>query len=86
MVDTSMNPFRVFTIYKRAHRVAALLEEASMSKSLFTSKLFWFNLLTGAAALVDVIPLPPEYTALAVALVNIGLRVVTKTPVHVVPQ
>ena len=81
-----MNPFRLLTIYRRANRVADLLQEASVSKSLFTSKLFWFNLLTGAAALVNVIPLPPEYTAVAVAIVNIGLRLVTTTPVHVVNQ
>ncbi len=81
-----MNPLRLMTIYRRANRVADLFQEASVSKSLFTSKLFWFNVLTAVAQLADVIPMPPEYTALTMAVVNVGLRLVTTTPVHVLPK
>ena len=55
-----------------------------MSKSILSSKLFWFNVLTAGAALLDVIPLPPEYTAVAVGVINIALRFVTDKPVHLV--
>ena len=79
-----MNPIRLLKLYARANRLVGLLEEARMSKSLFTSKLFWFNVLTASASLLDVIPLPPEYMAVAVSVINIGLRLVTNKPVHVV--
>ena len=65
-------------------KLAGLLEEAQVSKSLFTSKLFWFNVLSSAAALLGVIPLPPEYVAVGTGVINIALRFVTTTPVHVV--
>jgi hypothetical protein len=55
-----------------------------MSKSLFTSKLFWFNVFTGAAGVLGVIPLPPEYVALGTAIINVALRFVTSAPVHLV--
>ena len=79
-----MNPLRLLTIYRKANRLASLLEEAQVSKSLFTSKLFWFNVLSSTAALLGVIPLPPEYVAVGTGVINIALRFVTTTPVHVV--
>ena len=81
-----MNVMQLWRIYRRAQELAGFLEEAQVSKSLFTSKLFWFNVLTAAAALLDVIPLPPEYTAVAVGVINVALRVVTDQPVHVLPR
>lgn len=54
-----------------------------MNKSLFKSKTFWFNLLTGLAQFAQVIPLSPEWTVLIVAGINVGLRLVTDTPVVV---
>mgnify|MGYP001582446516 CR=1 FL=1 len=80
-----MNPRRLFTLYRRAQQRAGYFEEASVSKSLFLSKIFWFNVLTATAGVFQVIPLPPEYTAVAIGLINIGLRFVTATPVHIVP-
>ena len=79
-----MNPWRLLTIYRKAMTLTGFLEEARVSKSLFLSKIFWFNVLTAGAALLDVIPLPPEYTAVAVGVINVALRFVTSTPVHVV--
>lgn len=81
-----MNVVRLWKIYRSSQRIATMFEEASMSKSLFRSKTFWFNVLTAGAALLDVIPLPPEYTAVAVGVINIALRFVTTQPVHVVTQ
>jgi len=54
-----------------------------VSKSLFKSKTFWFNVLTASAALTGVIPLAPEYTATIVGVINVLLRLVTEKPVHI---
>lgn len=81
-----MNPLQLLKIYRRAQKLAGFVEEAKMSKSLFASKLFWFNVLSASAAVLGVIPLPPEYVAVGTGVINIALRFVTKQPVHVVPQ
>jgi len=54
-----------------------------MHKSIFKSKTFWFNILSGAAALSGTIPLKPEHSAIAVAVINIGLRLVTTAPAKI---
>ena len=79
-----MNPIRLLTIYKRANTLANLFEEATVSKSLFASKTFWFQVLTAAASLLGVVPLPPEYVAVGVAVINVLLRLVSDRPVHIV--
>lgn len=78
-----MNPFKLLTVYRKANAVLSLLEQTKMNKSLFKSKTFWFNLLTGLAQFAQVIPLSPEWTVLIVAGINVGLRLVTDTPVVV---
>jgi hypothetical protein len=55
-----------------------------MSKSLFASKTLWINVLMVANQLVGAVPIPPEYAAVLIALVNLGLRLVTTQPVHLV--
>lgn len=57
-------------------------------KSIFKSKTFWFNLLTGIGTVLTQVTglVPPEalpYIALVSAVVNIGLRLITNTPVTV---
>ena len=52
-----------------------------MNKKLWKSKTFWFNLLSGAAALSGALPLKPEHVAIATAVINIGLRIATDKPV-----
>lgn len=59
------------------------------SKSLFTSKTFWVNLLAGfvgvAGEASGVIPAAyAPYIAAAVGIANIILRLVSNGPVHVV--
>ena len=54
------------------------------TKAFWLSKTLWFNLLTGAAALAGVIPLEPQTAAVVVAVINIGLRLITVGPVTVV--
>jgi len=76
-----MNPLRMLAIYRKASVVIDLLEDAKMNKKLWKSKTFWFNILSGAAALSGVIPLAPEHVAIATAVINVGLRFVTDKPV-----
>ena len=78
-----MNPIKLLKIYKRANLFFSLLEEASVSKSLFKSKIFWVNILTAANELLGVVPIPHAIGALAV--VNIALRLITRQPVHMIP-
>lgn len=56
------------------------------TKSLFASKTFWFNVLSGAAQVLGYADglIPPQYApfvALGHAVLNIALRAVTSTPV-----
>lgn len=52
------------------------------SKPLWRTKTFWINLIGGAATVlgwaVDV--LPPQYSAIALAIANVLNRLVTKEP------
>lgn len=54
-----------------------------MSKSLFKSKTFYFNLLTFGLGYAGY--LPAEYAGAVAAIGNIVLRLLTDQPVHVVP-
>lgn len=54
-----------------------------MSKSIFKSKTFWFNILTIAAEVAQVLPIPPGTLTVIAAVINVGLRTVTTDPVHV---
>lgn len=78
-----MNVFRLWKIYRAAQRLAGRFEEASVSKSLFTSKTWWFNVLSIAAELTNILPLPPGTVLIATNVINIALRFVTDKPVHV---
>lgn len=55
-----------------------------MSKSILTSKTFWFNVLTAGADLLQVLPLPQGWSVPTLAVINIVLRAITTTPVHIV--
>ncbi len=50
---------------------------------IWKSKTFWVQVLSIAAAVSGVVPLGAETTAIVVGLINIALRAVTKTPVHI---
>lgn len=78
-----MNPLKMLAIYRKASVVIDLLEDAKMNKKLWQSKTFWFNVLSGAAALSGVIPLAPEYLAISTAVINVGLRFLTDKPVSI---
>ena len=53
-------------------------------KNILKSKTFWLNVLGVAAAYGGV--LPPKYAVPVVTLGNIGLRLVSNTPVSILPQ
>jgi hypothetical protein len=94
-----VNPITLWKLARKVNREVSLIQQATasyerthdVSKSLFASKTFWFNLLTGAGELVQVATqthiVPAGTVAVAAAVINIGLRFVTDQPVHVVdPQ
>jgi len=81
----TMNPLRLLRIYQKANRLVTLIEDANV-KSLWTSKTFWFNVLTAGAELSNILPLPPGVVLIASSLINIGLRFVTTQPVQVFPK
>ncbi len=71
--------------------VVHAMEGKMETKSIFSSRTFWFNLLTGAADLIGHAAgiIPPQYQpyiAAASALINIGLRWVTTQPVSINPS
>lgn len=88
-----MNPLKLFRIYQKADKVVSLIEEGtksyertqSMSKSLFASKTFWFNILTAVVDLTGVLPLPQGVATTIASVGNIALRTITSDPVHIVP-
>lgn len=55
-----------------------------MSKSFWKSKTFWLNALSLVGTLGGV--LPEKYSLPVLAVVNIGLRFVTNTPLNVFPS
>ena len=54
-----------------------------MQKKLWFSRTFWFQVLSAAAALSGVVPIPPEYLAVVGGIINVGLRYVTHEEVTV---
>ena len=59
-----------------------------MSKSIFASKTLWANILMAALAFLNshaqTLPLSPDVLALIMAGANIGLRLLTTQPAHIV--
>ena len=80
----AVNPITMWKVYRKANTLVNLLQEAALLKSLWTSKTFWFNVLSVAAELTQILPLPPGTVLIVTNLINIGLRVVTGAPVHIV--
>ncbi len=93
-----MNLWRTIKILKRAQTFFGLLEKGSkdwdglklkgedMSKSLFQSRIFWVQVLTAAAELSQVLPLPTGVATVIGATATAILRVFSAQPVHVLPQ
>jgi hypothetical protein len=72
----------------------SLIDNQADSKSIFLSKTFWLSLLSapvGYLASKYLIGMPPDAVVAltqalaALAVANIGTRLVTKQPVHILP-
>ena len=82
-----MNVIQLWRIYRRAQVLAGFVEEATMSKSVLTSTIFWTQVISATLELTAVLPLPPGYAALAANVLTILLRVLRPNgPVHVLPR
>ena len=59
-----------------------------MSRSLFTSKTFWLNVLTASVEVTGALSgiIPRGALTLVLAGLNVAIRLVTKGPVHVLTQ
>lgn len=53
------------------------------SKSIFTSKTFWLNLIGIASLALPGLPIPPETLGYLLAGLNVAMRMITTGPVHV---
>lgn len=52
-------------------------------KSIFASRTFWMNLLGGAVAVAQLVP--PKYSIPALAIANMGMRLISNQGVYVIP-
>lgn len=52
-------------------------------KSIFKSKTFWVNLLVMATSAIGV--LPPKYSAIALPIINVGLRLASNQGTYIIP-
>ena len=56
-------------------------------KSIWSSKTFWFNVITILLGFAEVVaktyPIPPEVLALIIGLGNLVLRMITSQPVTI---
>ena len=52
-------------------------------KKMWKSKTIWFQILSVAAAISGVLPIPADITAAIVGCINVGLRFVTTESVSV---
>jgi hypothetical protein len=54
-------------------------------KSIFASRTFWLNILGTATAIATSGIIPPKYSMPAMAVANIGIRLITNQPASIVP-
>ena len=82
-----MNIFKAWKVWRKTAPLLKLVKEASVSKNLIRSKIFWVNVLTAAVelsgALTGLVPLGT--LQLVTNVLNIALRLVTSQPVTVLP-
>lgn len=81
-----MNPLRLLKIYRKADAVLTKFDTATkdweqrkakgedMSKSLFQSKTFWFNVVMAVLELSQVLPIPAGTLLVVTTAANIVLR------------
>ena len=79
-----MTPWRAWKLYRSMRRLLGIIKEASVSKSILKSKVFWINVLSAAAELAGIIPLPGGTALIVANILNIALRFVTTGPTHLI--
>jgi hypothetical protein len=70
----------VMKALKRWGQIRDEVNEMGTGKSIFISKTFWFNLLSIVVTIGGV--LPDRWAVPAVAVANIGLRIISGEPVR----
>ena len=83
-----MNLFKAWKLWRKVGPLIKLLKEASVSKNILKSKIFWVNVLTAAVELSGALGglVPPGALQLTTNVLNILLRLITKQPVTVLPS
>ena len=81
-----MNIFGALRLWSKVKPIISVMENAQMSKGIWKSRMFWVNILTPAADLIGILPLPPGTVTLVLGIINVALRAITSTPVHVLPR
>ena len=71
-----MRILKLLKLYRQVSKLHKTIEESTVKK-FWKSKTILFQLLTIAAAVTGVVPLPAYVTAALVAAINVGLRLVT---------
>jgi hypothetical protein len=87
MESAQVNIFKAWKLFRKTRTLLRLIKEASMSKSILRSKIFWVNVLTAAVELSGALGglVPPGALQLTTNVLNILLRLVTNQAVTVLP-
>ena len=82
-----MNIFKAWKVWRKTAPLLKLVKEASVSKNLLRSKIFWVNVLTAAVELSGALGglVPVGTLQLTTNVLNVLLRLVTNQPVTVLP-
>ena len=82
-----MNLFRVWKLWRKVGPLIKLVKEASVSKNILKSKIFWVNVLTAAVELSGALGgmVPVGALQLTTNVLNILLRLITNQAVTVLP-
>lgn len=91
-----MNPITAWKLYRKVNQLAGQFQAATasyertkdVSKSLFLSKTFWVNVFSTTLELAQMVSgihvVPPGVISGIVNVANIGLRIATDQPVHII--
>jgi hypothetical protein len=82
-----VNIFKAWKVWRKTAPLLKLVKEASVSKNLLRSKIFWVNVLTAAVELSGALGglVPVGTLQLTTNVLNVLLRLVTNQPVTVLP-
>ena len=82
-----MNLFKAWKLWRKVGPLIKLVKEASVSKNILKSKIFWVNVLTAAVELSGALGgmVPVGALQLTTSVLNILLRLITNQAVTVLP-